>query len=69
LGKRNSRLSLVDIYLDFADVINRGHSFSIKDVTHIHLERVFALTLETARLIRTWYRIQLLLKGVLQKPN
>lgn len=44
-------LSLVDIYLDFADVIKRGHSFSIEDVARIRKELLLAIpaVLHTAR--------------------
>lgn len=36
-------LSLVDVYLDFADVIKRGHSFSIEDVARIRKELLLAI--------------------------
>jgi len=36
-------LSLVDVYLDFADVIKRGHSFSIEDVKRIKKELLLAI--------------------------
>jgi hypothetical protein len=44
-------LSLVDIYLDFADVIKRGHSFKIEDVARIRKELLLAIAavLHTAR--------------------
>jgi hypothetical protein len=37
-------LSLVDVYLDFADVIKRGHSFSIEDVKRIRKEFLLAIS-------------------------
>jgi hypothetical protein len=36
-------LSLVDIYLDFADVIKRGHSFSIPDVRRLRKKLLLAI--------------------------
>jgi hypothetical protein len=36
-------LSLVDVYLDFADVIKRGHSFSIEEVARIRKELLLAI--------------------------
>jgi hypothetical protein len=37
-------LSLVDVYLEFADVIKRGHSFSIEDVRQIRKELLLAIS-------------------------
>src|SRR5262250_723548 len=37
-------LSLVDVYLDFADVIKRGHSFSIEDVKRIRKDLLLAIS-------------------------
>jgi hypothetical protein len=37
-------LSLVDVYLDFADVIKRGHSFSIEQVRRIRKEVLLAIS-------------------------
>jgi hypothetical protein len=38
-------LSLVDVYLEFADVIKRGHSFSRSDVARIKNELLLAISL------------------------
>jgi hypothetical protein len=37
-------LSLIDVYLEFADVIKRGHSFSPSDVAHIKHELLLAIS-------------------------
>jgi SIR2-like domain len=62
-------LSLVEVYLDFADVIKRGHIFSIEEVARIKKELLHAITtvLHAAREEAAHSRVQKL--GTLLEPG